>query len=143
MGSLLGPTLANIIMTEFETVIVKPLINSGKIVFYKPYVDDTLVLAKPSDIEHILHGQERFLGYVPSNSTLRTRPFYIAYHVHNTTVIQLRQHHLSPQHNFQQKSFKSFLFHCSYLVSKVSFFFFYFSLNQIQNSSPCPNGLSR
>ena len=26
MGSLLGPTLANIIMTEFETVIVKPLI---------------------------------------------------------------------------------------------------------------------
>ena len=55
MGSPLGPTLANIIMTEFETVIVKPLINSGKIVFYKRYVDDTLVLTKPSDIEHILN----------------------------------------------------------------------------------------
>ena len=27
-GVSLGPTLANIIMTEFETVIVKPLINS-------------------------------------------------------------------------------------------------------------------
>ena len=41
-------------MTEFETVIVKPLINSGKIVFYKRYVDDTLVFAKPSGIKHIL-----------------------------------------------------------------------------------------
>ena len=55
MGSPLGPTLlANIIMTELE-IIVKPLINSGKIVFYKRYVDDTLVLAKPSDIEYILN----------------------------------------------------------------------------------------
>ena len=55
MGSPLGPTLANIIMTEFETVIIKPLINSGIIVFYKRYVDDTLVLAKPTDIKHILN----------------------------------------------------------------------------------------
>ena len=29
MGSPLGPTLTNIIMTEFENVIIKPLINSG------------------------------------------------------------------------------------------------------------------
>ena len=91
MGSPLGPTLANIITTEFETVIVKPLINSGKIVFYKRYVDDTLVLATspppppPPEIEHILstlstanqpilvntniaqdllHRRERFLGYI-------------------------------------------------------------------------------
>ena len=55
MGSPLGPTLLANIMTELETVIVKPLINSGKIVFYKRYVDDTLVLAKPSDIEYILN----------------------------------------------------------------------------------------
>ena len=53
--SPLGPTLANIIMTEFETVIIKRLINSGIIVFYKRYVDDTLVLAKPTDIKHILN----------------------------------------------------------------------------------------
>ena len=53
MGSPLGPALANIITTELKTVIVKPLINSGKIVLYKRYVDDTLVLAKPSDIEMI------------------------------------------------------------------------------------------
>ena len=31
MGSLLSPVLANIIMTEFERVIVEPLIGSGKI----------------------------------------------------------------------------------------------------------------
>ena len=31
MGSLLGPVLANIILTEFERVIVEPLIGSGKI----------------------------------------------------------------------------------------------------------------
>ena len=55
MGSPLDPTLANTIMTELETVIVKPLINSGKIVFCKRYVDDTLVLAKPSDTEYILN----------------------------------------------------------------------------------------
>ena len=42
MGSPLGPTLPNITMTELETVIFKPLINSGKLVFYKCYVDDTL-----------------------------------------------------------------------------------------------------
>ena len=60
MGSPLGPTLANIIMTESETVIVKPLINSGIIVFYKRYVDDTLILAKPSDIEHILNTLNTF-----------------------------------------------------------------------------------
>ena len=41
-------------MTEFENIMAKPLINSGKIVFYKRYVDDNLVLAKPSGIERIL-----------------------------------------------------------------------------------------
>ena len=69
MGSPLGPTLANI-MTEFETVIVKPLINSSKIVFYKRYVDDTLVLAKPSNIEHRLNTFNTFdsqLQFIPDN----------------------------------------------------------------------------
>ena len=54
MGSPFGPTLANIIMTEFEQEIVKPLINSGLIRFYKRYVDDTLILMKPSDVQLIL-----------------------------------------------------------------------------------------
>ena len=37
MVSPLGPTLVNIIMTEFEN-IVEPLINNGTIAFYKRYV---------------------------------------------------------------------------------------------------------
>ena len=53
MGSPLGPTLANIIMTEFEDIIIKPLINSGMIKFCKRYVDDTLILTKPYDIPYI------------------------------------------------------------------------------------------
>ena len=60
MGPTLGPTLANIIMTEFKTIIVKSLINSGKLVFYKCYMGDTLVLAKPSDSEHILNTFKNF-----------------------------------------------------------------------------------
>ena len=54
MGSPLSPTLANIIMTEFENLVSRPLITSGHIKFYKRYVDDTLILAKPSDMENIL-----------------------------------------------------------------------------------------
>jgi hypothetical protein len=55
MDSPLGPTLPNIIMTEFEELIIKPqLINSGTIKFYKRYVDDTLILTKRSDLTNIL-----------------------------------------------------------------------------------------
>ena len=54
MGSSLAPVLANIILTEFERVIVSDLINDGVIKFYKRYVDDTLVLIKPSDISSVL-----------------------------------------------------------------------------------------
>ena len=63
MGSPLGPTLANIIMTEFEDIIIKPLINSGTIKFYKRYVDDTLILTKPSDIPYIF---AKFNSFHPS-----------------------------------------------------------------------------
>ena len=54
MGSSLGPILANIILTEFENIIVSDLINTGVIKFYHRYVDDTLVLIRPSDIPHVL-----------------------------------------------------------------------------------------
>ena len=50
MGSPLGPTLANILITELEDDIIRPLITSDKLKFYVRYVDDTLVLAKPEDI---------------------------------------------------------------------------------------------
>ena len=56
MGSALGPVLANIILSEFEKLIVSDLIKSGVIRFYRRYVDDTLyiVLKKPSDILAVL-----------------------------------------------------------------------------------------
>ena len=54
MGSSVGPVSANIILTKFERVIVSELINDRVIKFYKRYVDDTLVLIKPSDISAVL-----------------------------------------------------------------------------------------
>ena len=54
MGLSLGPVLANIILTEFERLIVSELIADGTIKFYKCYVDDTLVLIKSSDISAVL-----------------------------------------------------------------------------------------
>ena len=52
IDSSFGPLLANMIMTEseLERVIDKPMITSGKIKFYKRYVDDTLLLIKEEDI---------------------------------------------------------------------------------------------
>ena len=46
MGSSLGPVLADIIMTELEDVINKPLIADGTIKFHSRFVDDTLLLGK-------------------------------------------------------------------------------------------------
>ena len=54
MGASLGPVLANIIMTELETVVVDRMIQSGRIKFYARYVDDTLLLVKPEDVDEIL-----------------------------------------------------------------------------------------
>ena len=54
MGSSLGPVLANVIMTEFERLVVDKLIKYGLIKFYIIYVDDTLVLAKVEDIGNIM-----------------------------------------------------------------------------------------
>ena len=54
MGSSLGPVLANVIMTEFERLLVGKLIKGGLIKFYIRYVDDTLVLAKAEDIDNIM-----------------------------------------------------------------------------------------
>ena len=54
MGSSLAPVLANIILTEFEKVVVTPLMKSGVLKFYCRYVDDTLVLVKEGQIDKIL-----------------------------------------------------------------------------------------
>ena len=55
MGSPLSPTLANIIMIALEDEIIKDLFENETIKFYVRYVDDTLVLAKPCDINLILN----------------------------------------------------------------------------------------
>ena len=54
MGASLGSVLANIIMTELEKAVVNRLIHSGRIKFYARYVDDTLLLVKPEDVDGIL-----------------------------------------------------------------------------------------
>ena len=47
--------LANLILTEFEKLVVDDLVNSGILKFYRRYVDDTLVLMKVSDIPFVLN----------------------------------------------------------------------------------------
>ena len=54
MGSCLGPVLANIIMTELETIIVDKLFAANLLKFYIRYVDDTLALITESDINIVL-----------------------------------------------------------------------------------------
>ena len=53
MGSPLGPVLGNIIMTELESTVVKELVDKSLAKLYLRYVDDTLLLVKDKDINHI------------------------------------------------------------------------------------------
>ena len=55
MGGLLGPVLANIIMTECEKIIVETLVEEKVIMFYTRYVDDTLLVIKKSNINYVLN----------------------------------------------------------------------------------------
>ena len=60
MGSSLGPVLANIIMTELEQSVIKPYIDFGVIKFYSRYVDDTLLVIKPEDIDTVHTSLNKF-----------------------------------------------------------------------------------
>ena len=51
MGASLGPVLANIIMTELECAVVDDLITNGTLKFYARYVDDTLLMVKPDQVD--------------------------------------------------------------------------------------------
>ena len=55
MRSCLGPTLANIILTELEIKVVGSLFKDGLLKFHIRYVDDTLALIKESDIDSVLN----------------------------------------------------------------------------------------
>ena len=59
-GSSLRPVLANIIMTQMESEIVKPLETKGVIKHYMCYVDNTLLLIKPESIETVLRKFKSF-----------------------------------------------------------------------------------
>ena len=58
MRSYLGPVLANIILTQFENVILKPLIETG--LFCCRYIDDTLVTIKKDKVQHVLNSFNSF-----------------------------------------------------------------------------------
>ena len=65
MGSLLGPVLANKIMTELEQKVIKMFVDDGTIIFYERYVDDSLLVIKPKDIRihHTLNKFYKNLGF--------------------------------------------------------------------------------
>ena len=60
MGLSLPLVLANIILTEFEKVVVTPVMKSGILKFYCRYVDNTLVLVKEDQIDKILKAFNSF-----------------------------------------------------------------------------------
>ena len=60
MGSSLGPALANIILTEFDNVIVKPLIETSVLKFCSRYVDYILVMIKKDKIQYVLNSVNSF-----------------------------------------------------------------------------------
>ena len=47
-------------MTELELKVVDRLIQNGQIKFYARYVDDTLLLVKPGDVDEILQEFNNF-----------------------------------------------------------------------------------
>ena len=51
MGSLLCPVVANIVMTELESTIVKELFDQLLVKLYMRYVRDTLLLVKGKGID--------------------------------------------------------------------------------------------
>ena len=60
MDSSLAPVLANIILTEFEKIVVTPLMKCGILKFYCRYVNDTLVLVKEDQTDKILKALKNY-----------------------------------------------------------------------------------
>ena len=60
MGSFLGAILANVILTGFKNVIVKPLIETSVQTFYYRYIDYTLKMIKKDKIQHVVNSFNLF-----------------------------------------------------------------------------------
>ena len=59
VGGTLGPLFAHIIMVELG-IVIRKLINEGIVKFYTRFVDDTLLLIKPKDVERVKIEFENF-----------------------------------------------------------------------------------
>ena len=68
IGSSLGPVLANIIVTKFEGVIIKPLIADGTIKFYSGFVDETSLVIKPENVSQVHEALNKFDNNLRFNS---------------------------------------------------------------------------
>ena len=60
MGSSLGPVLTNIIVTELEDIIIKPLIADDKNKFYSRFVGGTLLVMKPENVSQVHKALNKF-----------------------------------------------------------------------------------
>ena len=58
--SSLGLVLSNIIMTELEDVIIKPLIADGTIKFYSRFVNGILLAMRPENVSQVHNALDRF-----------------------------------------------------------------------------------
>lgn len=106
MGASMGPVLANIIMTELEKEVVDRLVQQGKIKFYARYVDDTLIMVKPEDVDAVL---EEFNRYHPSLQFTVDRfqnevPHFLDLEIHRSGIAIYRK----DTHTAQYTHFESF-----------------------------------
>ena len=121
MGCSLGPLLANIIMTELEKVVVDKLLQDGTIRFYCRYVDDTLMLIKPCDIQRVKTEFEKFdknliFTYESFEETL---PHFLDIEIHNDGLKIYRKETFTGHYtNFN--SFVPWRYRVSWIRSLVS-----------------------
>ena len=104
MGASLGPVLANIIMTELEKEIVDDLLKDNIIRFYCRYVDDTLILVKPNDIQQVLNKFNSFhknLQFTVDTFENKT-PHFLNLEIHPDRISTYRKEtHTGQYTNFQ------------------------------------------
>ena len=121
MGCSLGPLLANIIMTELEKVVVDKLLQDGTIRFYCRYVDDTLMLIKPCDIQRVKMEFEKFdknlkFTYESFEETL---PHFLDIEIHNDGLKMYRKETFTG-HYTDFNSFVPWRYRVSWIRSLIS-----------------------
>ena len=121
MGASLGPVLANIIMTEFEKVFVENLLSTHIIRFYCRYVDDTLILVKPNDIQKVLNKFNSFHKNIQFTVDIfeNTTPHFLDLEIHPDGIsIYRKETHTGQYTNFE--SYTTWNYKTSWLRSLVS-----------------------